>query len=278
MLSNQSHKGIFDKYGEWGLKNELGQMVGGYIFLGNSEEIYDKYFEDDQTLNRERFEYDGSDMFGSLNGDAHGAKRKPKPTAPKNVEVNIKCSLIEFYNGSLKMIKYRRDKIYPDGRSITSVEEEFQVEIQPGMDTKTVLTFAGLGNEQFHNTRSNLVIKLSLDESVKTGFMRSGNNLIYTHSMSLKDALKCAPVSFKSLDNRCINLNIDQNITPQTVQQLKGEGMPLPKETTDVLPLSALPKGDLFIKFDIVFPTNMTADQRNQILALLRKNAAETDS
>ena len=48
-------------------------------------------------------------MFGSLNGDAHGAKRKPKPNAPKNVEVNIKCSLIEFYNGSLKMIKYKRD-------------------------------------------------------------------------------------------------------------------------------------------------------------------------
>ena len=70
-------------------------------------------------LNRERFEYDGSDMFGSLLGDAHAAKRKPKPAAPKNVEVNIKCSLIEFYNGSLKMIKYKRDKIYPDGRSIS---------------------------------------------------------------------------------------------------------------------------------------------------------------
>jgi DnaJ-class molecular chaperone len=86
-------------------------------------------------------------MFGSLLGDAHGAKRKPKPAAPKNVEVNIKCSLVEFYNGSLKMVKYTRDKIYPDGRSITKCEEEFQVEIQPGMDTKTVLTFAGLGNE-----------------------------------------------------------------------------------------------------------------------------------
>lgn len=77
------------------------------------------------------------------------------------------------------------------------------------MDTKTILTFAGLGNEQFQNARSNLVIKLSLDESVETGFVRSGNNLIYTHTMSLKDALKCAPVSFKSLDNRCLNLNID---------------------------------------------------------------------
>ena len=151
MLSSPKLKGLFDKYGEYGLKNEFkndqGQMVGGYIFLGNSDEIFDAYFEDENALNRERFEDDGSDMFGSLLGDAHGAKRKPKPAAPKNVEVSISCSLVEFYNGSLKMVKYMRDKIYPDGRTITKVEEELQVEIQPGMDTKTVLTFPGCGNE-----------------------------------------------------------------------------------------------------------------------------------
>ena len=54
--------------------------------------------------------------------------------------------------------------------------------------------------------------------------------------------------------------------------------MPLPKETTELNSVSALPKGDLFIKFDIVFPTKMTAEQRNKILTLLRKNASETDS
>ena len=146
------------------------------------------------------------------------------------------------------------------------------------MDTKTVLTFAGLGNEQFQNTRSSLVIKLSLDDSVKTNFVRSGNNLIYTHSMSLKDALTCSPISFKTLDNRCINLNIDQAITPQTVHQMKGEGMPLPKETTAVKSLSPIPKGDLYVKFDIQFPLNMTASQRSKIVEILKKNAAETDS
>jgi DnaJ-class molecular chaperone len=84
-------------------------MIGGYIFLGNSEEIYDSYFDDANALNRERFEEDGSDMFGSLLGDAHGAKRKAKPATPKNVEVNIQCSMVEFYNGSLKVVKYKRD-------------------------------------------------------------------------------------------------------------------------------------------------------------------------
>jgi DnaJ family protein B protein 4 len=213
VLSNPKLKGIFDKYGEYGLKkesyDEKGQKIGGYIFLGNSDDIFDAYFEDELALDRDRYEYSGEDIFGSLLGDAHGAKRKPKPAAPKNVEVNLKCTLAEFYNGSLKIVHYKRDKIHPDGRSITKVDEELQVEIQPGMDVKNVLTFPGQGNEQYQNTRSNLVIKLSLDESLQTNYVRSGNNLIYTHSMSLKDALKSAPVSLTTLDNRIINLNID---------------------------------------------------------------------
>ena len=145
------------------------------------------------------------------------------------------------------------------------------------MDIKTVLTFAGLGNEQFQNTRSNLVIKLSLDDSFKTNFVRSGNNLIYTHSMSLKDALKSAPISLITLDNRCINLNIDQIITPQAVHQIVGEGMPLPNETSGVM-TQRQPKGDLYVKFEIEFPMNMNASQRSRIVEILRKNAAETDS
>jgi DnaJ family protein B protein 13 len=41
VLSDSDRKAVFDKYGEYGLKNgvqnELGEKVGGYIYLGNSE-------------------------------------------------------------------------------------------------------------------------------------------------------------------------------------------------------------------------------------------------
>jgi DnaJ-class molecular chaperone len=72
--------------------------------------------------------------------------------------------------------------------------------------------------------------------------------------MSLKDALKSAPIRLITLDNRCINLNIDQNITPQAVHQIIGEGMPLPKEISGIVALSQMPKGNLYVKFDIAFP------------------------
>ena len=218
VLSNEEHKGIFDKYGEYGLKNgitnHLGQHIGGYIFLGNSEEIYEAYFEDEKALDRGKFEHNGQDIFGSLLGDAHGAKRKPKPSKPKDVTVTLQCTLAEFYNGSLKCAKYQRDKIFPDGRSIQKVDEELNVEVKPGFDSKTVLTFKGKGNEQFFNDRSSLIVKFALDESASGNFVRSGNNLVYTHSMSLVDALKSAPMCLRTLDGRVINVNVDQPITP----------------------------------------------------------------
>ncbi len=47
--------------------------IGGYNFLGNSDEIFEKFFSNPKILD-EQFEYDGSDVYGSILGDAYGAK------------------------------------------------------------------------------------------------------------------------------------------------------------------------------------------------------------
>ena len=53
-----------------------------------------------------------------------------------------------------------------------------------------------------------------------------------------------------------------------------------PKEGEDMMshlnPLSAIPKGDLFIRFNIVFPVAMKIEHKSKIVEILRKNAAET--
>ena len=77
-----------------------------------------------------------------------------------------------------------------------------KIEIKPGYSIGEVLTFAGMGNEQFTYPRSALKIKLVEDTSVKTNFVRRGNNLIYTYSLSLQDSFMQKPIVFKTLDNR----------------------------------------------------------------------------
>lgn len=126
----------------------------------------------------------------------------------------------EFYNGSTKVFKYKRDKIYPDGRSINKVEEELSIEVKPGYDEKTVLTLPGKGNEQYTHAQSSIIVKFELDESQSGNYTKRGHNLIYTHSLSLEDALNCANIAFETLDGRPISINLDQPITPQTVHRV----------------------------------------------------------
>lgn len=99
-------------YGEYGLKNGVtnnqGKKIGGYIFMGNAEEIFEKFFGSKEPLKTD-FDIEGADMYGSLLGDAQGAKNKPRALAPKDVEISLTCSLFEFYNGSIKSVSYTRD-------------------------------------------------------------------------------------------------------------------------------------------------------------------------
>lgn len=114
--------------------------------MGNSDEIFETFFGNKDPLATD-FEVDGSDMYGSLLGDAHGAKHKMRPCPPKDVEVNLQCSLFELYNGSLKMVNYTRDKAHWNNRTLEKVPEELKIEIKPGYSIGQVLTYHNQGNE-----------------------------------------------------------------------------------------------------------------------------------
>lgn len=53
----------------------------------------------------------------------------------------------------------------------------------------------------------------------------------------------------------------NQEITkPKQVRKFKGEGMPLHLSNK---------KGDLYITFEVVFPTSLTEEQKTQVKAIL---------
>lgn len=98
-------------------------MIGGYTYLGNAEEIFESYFGDSSNIDG-KFDLNGSDVYASLLGDAYGAKNQTPAKKPADIIVTLKCTLAEFYNGSLKTAKYMRDKTSPDGRTIQKVQDE----------------------------------------------------------------------------------------------------------------------------------------------------------
>ena len=139
------------------------------------------------------------------------------------------------------------------------------VQVDPGFSNKTVLTFRGEGHQAPKQPNGNLVVLFK--EKKHQNFCRSGDNLIYTHKCSLEEALQAAPVRVRLPDGRCFTQCFDEMVSPQTVRCIAGEGMPCANGG----------RGDLYIRFDIEMPKQLSNATRQKILGALKANAEELE-
>ena len=134
-----------------------------------------------------------------------------------------------------------------------------------------------MGHEAFGAINSDLIVKF--DQKALANYERKGNDLIFIHTLDLVDALQCKPIAVSTLDNRKVFISPTDVITPQSEVRVAGEGMPCAEEGDSVkdtkiqlMHHSTRPKGDLVVKFNIVFPTRITTENRNTMLEALRSN------
>ena len=77
------------------------------------------------------------------------------------------------------------------------------------------------------------------------------------------------PVHFTTIDNKMVEVSVDQVISPQTEKVLQGMGMPILNND----PLGPIKrnfaKGNLIIKFDIEFPSELSERQRLELTSIL---------
>jgi DnaJ-class molecular chaperone len=125
VLSDPRLKKQYDVHGHRGLSNigskKDGRFQEGYSFNGDSFAIYQKFFGISSPLVN--------------NFDKHQPPSQAvedDENAPKDLDVRLKCSLYEFYNGSLKECKYKRMKLLLDERTQIEVEESFAIELKVG--------------------------------------------------------------------------------------------------------------------------------------------------
>lgn len=135
------------------------------------------------------------------------------------------------------------------------------IEVKPGDDTDTEHVFSQRGNEAYVQPQSALRVKFGQKAEPNCPYRRKGNDLWYTHSLSLEDALSVSPVQIETLDYKPLVVSIDQTITPQLVHKVAGQGMPIKGKPGQ--------RGDLFIKFNIVFPRELKTELRQQIIEVL---------
>ena len=88
------------------------------------------------------------------------------------------------------------------------------------------------------------------------------------HEITLAQALNGDPVRLITLDDRKIAVSIDEIISPSTVKKVPGEGMPVYQKEISVRDLTPK-KGDLYIKFHIIFPEYIDPVKKQEIIQLL---------
>jgi len=275
VLSDPYKKGIYDNYGRnalyKGITDSNGNFFGGFKYTGNANEIFEKYMNETNPYSLLNEFENRKDQLNSIFGSAYGGLNRKKEPPLQNITLSLPCTLEELYNGCIKKITYKKNTLNYDSRTTNLKEATEKVEILPGYSKDTEIKFKYKGHEGSGKENSDLIVKIV--EIPHTNFRRvNKNDLLYTHKISLKDALNSASVIFHHLDGRMMNISMDEIISPDTVKMVKGEGMPIIDENNLIESISLdNKKGDLYIKFDIQFPDYINDKKKEKIIALLEE-------
>ena len=276
VLSDPYKKGIYDNYGREalykGITDENGNFFGGFKYTGNAKEIFEKYMNETNPYSLLNEFEERKDQLNSIFGSAYGGLNRPEDPPLQNIVISLPCTLEELYNGCIKTITYNKSTLNYDTRTTSLKETNIKVEILPGYGKETELTFPLKGNEAPGRKNSDLIVKIK--EVPHQYFKRvNKNDLLYTHKISLRNALNSAPVVFKHLDGRILNISMDEIISPDSIKIIKNEGMPIiDKEKPIESIVLENKKGDLYIKFDIQFPDYINDKKKQKIISLLEEN------
>lgn len=201
VLSDARLRALFDHYGEEGLKRGVSDNTpgGDVSFAGWSlkkkpEEVFLEFFA---TSNPHQA--DVKDIFESF--EASKQLRKAEP-----IVHNLYCSLEEFYLGCTKPVKITRQKLSGDGKEAVAEEKVHSIHIHAGWKHGTKVTFPNAGDEAHGIIPAD--VTYALQEKPHPHFRRQGNNLVYTASVSLRQALTGCVIDIVTLDGRTLPIPI----------------------------------------------------------------------
>jgi len=288
VLSDPKKKGIYDQFGEEGLKGggpsapegAGGEATGGgmpsgfsYQFSGDPNDMFARFFKDSFQRSHSFGSSPFDDFGGLFGGGMHGFMGGPmgmgmgmasdagaggQRKRPATFDLN--CSLEDLYNGATRKMKVTRTSTTLRRDPATVLE----VNLKPGWKAGTKVTFASEGDE-IGNTGQAQDVVFVIREQRHHIYTRDGSNLLHHRPVPLVDALTGFEFEIPSLEkDKVLKIRVKDMVTPTYTKVIKGKGMPSSKDPSA--------KGDLVVTFDIIYPHQVSDSAKEQLKKILPRN------
>ncbi|KAK1357780.1 dnaJ-like protein subfamily B member 1 [Heracleum sosnowskyi] len=285
VLSDPQKRQIYDLYGEEALKSGLVPPPPPSSRAGNSGNYSNNYYHQKHPNPNFRFNprnaediyaemFSGSESGGGASGSGVGTSRGYKDgffrgnnaefggssgglKKANAVENLLPCSLEDLYKGAKKKMKISRTIV--DASRTRNVEEILTIDIKPGWKKGTKVTFPEKGNQELGVIAADLIFVI--DEKPHAIYTRDGNDLIMNQEISLLESLTGKILEITTLDGRIVPVSLTDIIKPGHELVVRNEGMPISKDPRK--------KGNLKIKFDVKYPSRLTAEQKSELKRVL---------
>ena len=148
-----------------------------------------------------------------------------------------------------------------NGNKIITIQENNQIYIEPGMDDQDKM-YINRGADIKEPNQENGDIILIINSKQDNYYQRFGPHLYRKYNITLLEALTSVQIK---LDNHPSNnsffIDYQDIITPDTVIELKGLGMPLLNSKNEY--------GNLYIQFNIKFPQSLSNQRKEYLKKIL---------
>lgn len=181
-------------------------------------------------------------------------KKETTPEEPTSnilaaLNVTVHISLEQSYTGCMLPVEIERWII--EGNIRRNEKETIYIDFCKGIDTNETIIYPRKGN-CLNQTYSD--VKINVQIIKHECFTRDGLDLIYTKTITLKQALCGVTFQIEHISGKKYNIQGDTIITPHFKKVIRGLGLPRGEHY-----------GNLVIKFNITFPETLTKEQMEQI-------------